>query len=240
MKYILSRILVCLIAVIIVLPVSMSSAWAGSAVGKQVTNPKKVPKNLKIDPKRLKKIVPPSQPPQGGAGLYVLDNVDFNPVGGAKIPGLKWNNKIPMGTYYHYDQNSYLIISGTVHGEGLISGPGQDGWTFTVRLDDGDILSARPSQCVFSRSNKPQTTPAQTGWKYQVMIVFKDTATKPECFDYFKSLGTKPIKVRWAQIIGPYWTGEKKFAEPRERLYQSGPLLPLNTNVTSGYDGKLW
>lgn len=193
----------------------------------------------RINPKAIRAIQPQQQDP-GGTGIYVLDNVDFNPVGGSKIPGLKWNNQVPVKNYYHYENNSYLIISGTVHGDGLISGPGKDGWTFTVRLDDTDILSGRPSQCIFARSNKPQTTPDQTGWKYQVMFIFKDTRTKPECFNFFKSLGHKPIKVRWADIIGPYWTGEKKIAEPRERLYKSGPMLPLNTDVTSGYDAQLW
>ena len=222
---------------------------AADAVSKKMAKPLAEPPKLRVVKPRVpvsatRKIKQPEsqqeQGPTGGTGIYVLDNVDFNPIGGGKIPDLSWNNKIPLTSYYEYQDNSYLIISGTVHGDGLISGPGQEGWTFTVQLDDTDILSGRPTQCSFSRSNKPQTTPVQTGWKYQLMFVFLDTRTKPECYEFFKSLGQKPIVVRWARIVGPYWTGEKVFEEPRERLYKSGPMLPLNSDVTTGHDAVLW
>lgn len=180
------------------------------------------------------------QAPQGGSGVYVLDNVDFHPVGGGEIPGLGWNNKVTVGGYYNYQNNSYLIVSGTVHGAGLISGPGQDGWTFMVKLDTSEITANLPSGCSFSRPNQPQTDINGTAWKYKQMIVFRDTATKPACFDYFKSLQGKPFAVKLIDIVGPYWFGDKQYQEPKLRLYQTGPMLSPNSNFTTGHDAQLW
>ncbi|WP_196138058.1 hypothetical protein [Aliikangiella sp. G2MR2-5] len=203
---------------------------------------------IRVDPKKLKQVIQSRSPGEnqtneevhGGTGVYVLDNVDFNPVGGARIEGLKWNNQTPFEGYYEFEQNSYVVVSGTVHGEGLITGTGRDGWTFHVTLDTGDLLKNKPASCSFSKSIRPQTTPEQTGWKYQVLVIFLDTATKPECFEFFESIGKKPLKIRRARIVGPGWPGKSGFKEPQERLYNPGPMLPLSTDITSGHDATLW
>lgn len=193
---------------------------------------------LRTKPK-LRRLPAEPSTPQGGSGVYVLDNVNFHPIGGGNIPGLGWNNKVTVGGYYNYQNNSYLIVSGTVHGAGLISGPGQDGWTFQVKLDSSGITSNLPGGCGFSRPNHAQTDSNGTAWKYKLMIVFRDTATKPECFDYFKSLEGKPFAVKLVDIVGPYWTENKQYQEPKLRHYQTGPMLSPNTNFTSGHDAQL-
>ncbi len=178
--------------------------------------------------------------PSGGTGVYVLDGVDFHPVGGGEIPGLGWNNKIPFSSYYEFHENSYIIVTGAVHGDGLISGPGQDDWTFVVKLDMNDVIGPRPAGCQFSVQNRPQTDSASTAWKYQLLIVFADTASKPECFQYFQSLENKPFPVKLVDIVGPYWTGDKQYLEPKTRQYKTGPMLPLSTNVSSGHVAEPW
>ncbi|MCW8917909.1 MAG: hypothetical protein OQL08_03735 [Gammaproteobacteria bacterium] len=194
--------------------------------------------------------VEPSQPaepeetqpeaPQGGNGVYVMDGVDFHPLGGGEIPGLGWNNKVPVTGYYRYQNHSFVIVTGTVHGDGLISGPGQDGWTFVVKLDTNSIIGPRPAGCQFSIANRAQTAANATAWKYQIMIVFNDTATKPECFDYFKSLQERPFPVRLVDIVGPYWTGDKQYQEPRERLFRTGPVLSVHDNHAGGHMAVPW
>lgn len=169
-----------------------------------------------------------------------MDDVDFHPVGGGEINGLGWNNKVPVTSYYEYTDNSYVIISGTVHGDGLISGPGQDGWTFVVKFNRTDIIGPRPAGCQFAAHNRAQTVSSGSNWKYQLIIVFIDTATKPVCFEYFQSLANKPFPVKMIDIVGPYWTGDKQYLEPKNRYYKTGPMLPLGANFSSGHTAELW
>ncbi len=189
---------------------------------------------------KLQKEEDPASAPQGDSGVYVMDNIDFHPIGGGEIPGLGWNNKVQVSGYYQYSNNSYVIVTGTVHGDGLISGPGQDGWTFVVKLNTTDIIGPRPSGCQFADYRRAQTIKSGTAWKYQQMIVFKDTASKPECFQYFKTLANKPFPVKLIDIVGPYWTGDKQYQEPKNRYYQTGPMLPVNSNLSSGHTAQPW
>jgi hypothetical protein len=102
------------------------------------------------------------------------------------------------------------------------------------------VVSNLPSGCGFSRPNHAQTVSSGTAWKYKLMIVFRDTATKPECFQYFKSLESKPFAVKLIDIVGPYWTGDKQYQEPKLRHYKTGPMLSPNSNFTSGHTAELW
>jgi hypothetical protein len=72
------------------------------------------------------------------------------------------------------------------------------------------------------------------------LIVFVDTASKPECFQYFQSLENKPFPVKLIDIVGPYWTGDKQYSEPKTRHYKTGSMLPLSTDVSSGHVAEPW
>jgi len=169
-----------------------------------------------------------------------MDNVDFHPVGGGEIPNLGWNNKIPLTNYYQYPNHSFVIVTGTVHGAGLISGPGQDDWTFVVKLNTNEIITPRPAGCRFSVGNRAQTASNSTAWKYQILIVFNDTATKPECFQYFQSLATRPFPVKLIDIVGPYWTGNKQYQEAKNRYFKTGPMLSADDNLAVGHTALPW
>ncbi len=205
----------------------------------------------RLDPRTLRRPLPaagettesePEEPsgPQGGSGVYVLDDVDFHPVGGGAIPGLGFNAQVPVTGFYEYADNSYILVSGTVHGDGLISGPGQDDWTFVVKLDVNDVISGRPAGCQFADYRRAQTDASSTAWKYQLMIVFHDTASKPECFEYFRSLEGKPFPVKLIDIVGPYWTGDKQYQEPTLRYYHTGPMLSVHDNHAAGHTAQPW
>ncbi len=195
---------------------------------------------LQAPPRTLQRPATQPQQPQGGAGVYVMDDVDFHPTGGGAIPGLGFNNQVPVSNYYQYSDNSYVIVSGTVHGAGLISGPGQDDWTFVVKLDTTLITGGRPAGCQFAAHRRSQTDAAASAWKYQIMIVFHDTASKPECYQYFQSLADKPFPVKLTDIVGPYWSGPKTYQEPKLRYYHTGPMLSVNANHAAGHTAQPW
>lgn len=166
----------------------------------------------------------PVDPNVSHVGKYVITGQDFMMQGGGAYSGYQPNAmKIAGGL----DKDSVIIIEGVLHGDGHVmaaNGNAPDFWTPVFR-PAWDVFTDRPEGCEVRNGGRSQIVATKRTFRFT--YVFLDTATKPECWNYFAALGTFDLYLmNGIKKFGTYLGESVQAVDPGPSTVSVGPLLP--------------
>jgi hypothetical protein len=125
-----------------------------------------------------------------GAGRYEVTGVDFHITGATAFTGYQESTQ---PNTVDSPNHSVITVRGTVHGNGILETNGEPAHVFHVMFKGWDMFPGLPATC--SAQVVPFPQPSAYSRNYVAFYVIKDTASKPECWGYFRNLRTLEIEV---------------------------------------------
>lgn len=159
--------------------------------------------------------------PTTGAGRYEVTGVDFHITGATAFTGYQESTQ---PNTVDSPNHSVITVRGTVHGNGILAANGEPASAFHVMFKGWDVFPGLPATCSAQVLDFPQSTK----WtrNYVAFYVIKDTASKPECWAYFRNLNTLEVEVMYIKLIPHPNVPALPVSDGGKRVLALGTLKP--------------
>jgi hypothetical protein len=200
---------------IVVLQVSLSWGWGGSSP-QRPTPPAAQPEQ------KTAEVPAAPKPTATGVGRFEVTGVDYYLQNASSFDGYKESSQRLKGDTV---KDSVIVIRGTIHGNGIPgpTGKGQAA-TFHPFFTIDTLLPGLPKSCRAEVITYPQSTTKSEN--YMTYISFKETAVRPECWEYFRTLKTVPLELKAIRTGAGAKIPSLPVIYGESRTLELGPLLP--------------